>query len=174
MLEKYAGMFGRHAADVLRCTSGLTPVEIVVDDRPQASPIGELAVGIDFQGCLTECAPDTPEASRRPVSGCVLAGSATRAKARPWLAAMTRHLGLDEKLLQTADGPTDILSEYLNIVVGLAGADWSEHGFDIRFSTPKNLGGQTPPALAPADQAFHIAVAVDGGARVDFLIVFRD
>ncbi len=164
-MEKiYAQILADHVADVIHRTSGLIPAGTTVTSRPTAPPFYELAVRIDFKGAL---------ADNEKVSGFVICGSVEREESGPLLTAIARHLGFDESLADTPDGPVNILSEFLNIVIGLTGADWAEHGFEMNFSTPKNLSGQASPVIAETETAFHIAVTTDIGATVELLAVFR-
>ena len=164
MKEIYAKILGSHAADVIKRTSDLCPTGISVTGQPFAPPECQLAVRIDFKGKLAEGGP---------VEGYVLCGSVRHDQSRPLLAAMARHFGLGESLADSPQGAADILSEFLNIIIGLTGADWGEHGFDMDFSTPRNISGQALAGFTEAEQAFHIVVTADGGARVDLVAVFN-
>ena len=164
MKEIYARILGNHAAEVIKRTTDLTPTGVTVTSQPAAPPEGELAVRIDFRGAL---------ANQTPVDGYVLCGSVRHSQSRPLLAAMARHFGLDEVLADSHQGAADILSEFLNIIIGLTGADWGEHGFEMDFSTPRNVSGQAPAKLTGAEQAFHVVVTTDGGAEVDLVAVFN-
>lgn len=163
MKENYAKILGNHAADVIKRTSDLTPTGITVTRQPAAPPECELAVRINFRGTL---------ADNSSIDGYVLCGSVRHDQSRPLLAAMARYFGLSESLADSPQGAADILSEFLNIIIGLTGADWVEHGFDMDFSTPQNISGQTLPKLGRTEQAYHIVVTTDAGANVDLMAVF--
>lgn len=166
----FAEILGRHTAEVVQRASGLIPKEIKIDCQPQSSPPCELAVRIDFEGQLGPREADTPGG---PVNGYVMCGFVRQDQSRPILEAMARHLNLDEGLIDSPDGPINLLKEFLNIVVGLAGAEWAEHGFEMDFSPPLNLSGQAASAPARDKTAFHVVVDTESGARVDLLAVFR-
>ena len=163
MNEIYAKILGNHAADVIKRTSDLTPTGITVTGQLSAPPECELAVRIDFRGRLS---------NDSAIDGYVLCGSVRHDQSRPLLAAMARHFGLDESLADSPQGAADILSEFLNIIIGLTGADWCEHGFEMDFSTPENISGRVPAKFAEAGQAFHIVVTTEDGANVDLVAVF--
>lgn len=164
----FAEILGRHTAEVIQRVSGLIPKEMMVDRQPQSSPLCELSVRIDLQG-----RPGGTSSSEVPVTGYVVCGFVHQEQSRPILAAMARHLNLDDGLIDSPDGPVDLLKEFLNIVIGLTGAEWAEHGFDMDFSTPQNLSGQLIPVPARDESAFHVVVGTESGARVDLLAVFR-
>lgn len=163
MNEIFAEILGKRAAEVVRRTSDLPPTGVAVTGRIAAPPECELAVRIDFRGTMTGGAP---------VSGYVLCGSVRHEQSRPLLAAMARHFGLSGSWADSAQGAADILGEFLNIIVGLAAADWGEHGFEMDFSTPENVSGRPPSAFGPDDHPFHIVVTTEGGAEVHLLAVF--
>ena len=164
MLATYAKILGNHTADVIRRTSDLTPAEIRICPQPEVLPVCELAVRIDFKGALTD---------NEQVSGYVMCGSIKKEGSRPLINSIAHHLGLDEGLVDSPEGPLNIISEFLNIVIGLTGADWAEHGFEMRFSTPTDLSGQAPPALTGSEEIYHIIVTTKSNDRVDILAVFR-
>lgn len=163
MKKTYAQILASHVADVIRRTSDLIPTGISLTSQPTVPLFCELAVRIDFKGALTD---------NEKMSGFVICGSSKREESRPLLTAIARHLGFDESLVDTPDGPVDILSEFLNIVIGLTGADWAENGFEMNFSTPRNLSGQATPVRSANEVAFHIAVGTDVGATVDIVAAF--
>lgn len=164
MLDTYAKILGNHAADVIKRTSDLVPNEIKICSQPETLPNCELAVRIDFKGALSD---------NEKVSGYVMCGSIKKEQSRPLIASISRHLGLDEGLIDTPEGPVNIVSEFLNIVIGLTGADWAEHGFDMKFSIPSDLSGQDPPVLSGSEEIYHIVVTTSSHDRVDLLAVFR-
>ncbi|MDR1045989.1 MAG: hypothetical protein LBP33_12920 [Candidatus Adiutrix sp.] len=163
MYESYAKILGNHAAEVIRRTSNLHPTEVKVSPRPQELPSCELAVRINFEGVFSG-------GSRG--GGYVLCASARKEDSRPLLSALASHLDLSPDLIAEDRGPFNLLSEFLNIIIGLTGADWSEHGFDMNFSPPDDLSGQTLPPPGEADQAFHIVVKLENRLRLDLLAVF--
>ncbi|MDR2945576.1 MAG: hypothetical protein LBV79_02360 [Candidatus Adiutrix sp.] len=163
MKKMYAEILGNHAVELIRRTSGLTPTGLAISGQAEAPPEYELAIRIDFNGEL---------ADGSPISGYVLCGSPRFGQAYPLLASLARHFGLSPHLADSQRGSADILSEFLNIIIGLTGADWSGHGFNMEFSTPQNLSGQTFAPFAAGERAFHIAITTDGGPRVDLVAVF--
>lgn len=166
----FAEILGRHTAEVVQRATGLIPKKIKVDRHSPNPPACELAVRIDFEGRPGRRDADKPGG---PVAGYVMCGFIRQDQSRPILEAMARHLNLDEGLIDSPDGPINLLKEFLNIVVGLAGAEWAEHGFEMDFSPPINLSGQTASAPARDEAAFHVLVDTESGARVDLLAVFR-
>ena len=166
MQEIFPKILSRHTADVLSRVTDCIPDLIQVTSQPPSQLIYELSVGIDFTGRLLDEA--------RPVGGYMICGAVKRDEVGPLLAAIAAHLGLGADILETPEGPQNILNEFLNIVIGLTGADWAGHGFEINFSTPRVLSGRPLPASAEADQAFHISVSAPGGPRVDIVVVFND
>ncbi len=171
MKEQYARILANHAAEVIRCTSRLHPTGLRVLSGPEAAAPGgnpphpgELAVRIDFQGRLRDGGD---------LSGYVIGGLAGREALRPLLSAMASHLGLDDGLLDAPDGPANLLSEFLNIIVGLAAADWAEHGLETDFSPPRNVGGQARPVPAGPETAYRLQIDLDAAARLDLLAVFN-
>ncbi|MDR0882435.1 MAG: hypothetical protein LBP55_07820 [Candidatus Adiutrix sp.] len=165
MTENYARILGDHTADVIRRISDLKPTEIRITSQPTALPACELAVRIDFQGQAE---------GRELVTGYVMCGFIHHNQSRPLLQAMAHHLCFDKSLLATAEGPVNVMKEFLNIIIGLAGADWAEQGFEMNFSTPSDLSGQPLPPLGAADAAYHLVVLTDAGVKVDILAVFRE
>jgi CheY-specific phosphatase CheX len=98
---------------------------------------------------------------------------ASFAEIKPLLTGIAASLGLPADVLETETGPQNILDELFNIVMGLTGADWAEHGFEMDFSTPITLSGQPLPPPSPDDLAFHrLAVSDKAGLKVDILVVF--
>lgn len=172
MQEKYAQILANHAADVIRRTSRLHPIDLRVLSGTAASiasegsppPQDELAVRIDFQGRLSDGSP---------LSGYVIGGLAGRREMRPLLSAIANYLGLGDSLLDAPDGPTNLLSEFLNIIIGLAAADWAEHGLETDFSPPRNVGGQARPTLDGPETAYRLQIDTDAAARLDLLAVFN-
>ena len=168
MLEKLAKILGRHTADILSEVAGSEPEGVLFSGlAPQEElPVCELAVSIDFGGFLAE--------ERREIGGYLLCGAVRGAEIRPLLKAVADHLGLDPAVLETKDGPQNILDELLNIIIGLTGADWAEHGFEIKFSPPHVLSGRALPSLGSGDQAFHLFITFPAEIQVDIVIVFHD
>lgn len=169
MKTVFAEILGRHTAEVIQRASGLVPRAVEVRRQPQSPPSCELAAGIDFQGRLA--GTDGPG---RAVSGQLMCGFVRQSQAHPILAAMARHLGLDQALADQPDGRINLLKEFLNIVIGLTGAEWAEQGFEMDFSTPADLSGQPPSPPGRDETALHVTVFIDKPeARVDLLAVFR-
>ncbi len=167
MKDVYVKILADHAADVIKLTSGLTPGRVSINGRPQEPPLCELAVRIDFGGSLSD---------DRNVRGYLTCGAVSQKEFLPLLAAIAGHLGLEASVLESPDGPKDILSEFLNIIIGLTGADWSSHGFVMDFGPPADLSGRPPEPLNPSDQAYHLTLDVpsENGlvTKVDLLAVF--
>jgi hypothetical protein len=164
MWETYAKILGQHTANILTNITDCGPFNVLLIDLPRGKSARELAVSIDFDGLLLD--------SRKPVSGYMICGAVHRGDIWPLLAHIASHLGLDTSILETETGPQDILDEFLNIVIGLAGADWAEHGFEMNFSTPQPMSGQTLPLLQPDDRAFHLVASGPTGLQVDLMVVF--
>jgi hypothetical protein len=166
MWKTYANILGQHTAGILgRVTDG-GPFKIQLLDAPRERPILELAGRIDFDGHLDN--------GRKKVGGYLVCGTVHLKKMRPLLADIAVHMNLDPAILETETGPQNILDEFLNIVTGLTGADWAEHGFAIDFSPPQILSGQTLPAHLPDEQTFHVVVSALNGFQVDILVAFND
>lgn len=164
MNELFARILANHAADVIKKITGLHPTVILVEGRPKALPLYELNVCIDFQGSLSD---------NKHLRGYATCGSQRHDDSLPLLTAMATHLGFDRTLAETPDGRTNLLSEFLNIIMGLTGAGWAEHGFKIDFSTPLNLSGESPVPPENLDEAFHILINTDASAKVNILVVFN-
>lgn len=163
MQDTYAEILGSHAADLITRTSRLRPTEIKINTPPLRIGSCELAVRIDFNG---------RESDAGPMDGYVIFGFLKRDDSLPLLAALAEYFGFDPKLIQSESGPADILSEYLNIIIGLTGADWAEHGFDINFSPPANISGQALDENYADKKAYHIAIHTDTAAKMDIVAVF--
>ena len=164
MWETYAKILGQHTANILTNITDCGPFNILFSDLPRGESARELAVSIDFNGTLLD--------AQSKVSGYMVCGAVHRGDIWPLLACIAGHLGLDASILETETGPQDILDEFLNIVIGLAGADWAEHGFEMNFSIPQPLSGQTLPLLLPDDQAFQLVASGPTGLQVDLMVVF--
>jgi hypothetical protein len=165
MWENYARILGHNAVSILSRTTKGGPFTINFCDPLWERPACELAVRIDFEGVLA--------ADRKKVGGYMVCGVARFADIKPLLADIAASLGLSADVLETATGPQDILDELFNIVMGVTGADWAEHGFEMDFSTPRNLSGRPLPPPSPDDLAFQrLAVSDKAGLKVDILIVF--
>ncbi len=163
MQEIYAKILGNHAADLITRTSRLKPNGVEINAPTLKQGARELAVRIDFKGL---------ESGAGAVNGYVIGSFLKRGDALPLLSALAEYFGFDPGLTQTERGPVDILSEYLNIIIGLTGADWAEHGFDMYFSPPVNISGQTLDEDYGDKRAYHIAVHPDSAARLDIVAVF--
>jgi len=167
MLETYAKMLGYNTAGILRRITDGRDFQIQLSGLPPSKPpTCELAVSIDFEGFMDDAG--------KKVSGRMTCGSIRFTDIRPLLTGIAAHLGLEEAILETETGPQNILNEFLNIVIGQTGADWAEHGFEMNFSTPCALSGQSLPILNPDDQAFHVVVSDLAGIQVDIVVVFND
>jgi len=166
MWKTYANILGHHAADILgRVTDGGF-FHTHLDEAPREQSIRELAARIDFGGHLDE--------GRNKVDGYLVCGVGRLNEIRPLLADIAVHMRLDPAILETETGPQDILSEFLNIVIGLTGADWAEHGFEMDFSPPQILRGQTLPTPQPDDHSFHVVVSAMTGLQVDIVVAFNE
>jgi len=169
MKDIYVKILADHTADVIKRTSGLTPGRVLINECPEKLPQCELAVRIEFGGQL----PD-----KQSIRGYLSCGTVRLEEFRPLLSAMARHFGLEEALLDNPEALRDLLSEFLNIVIGLTGADWSAHGFVMDFGPPTDLSGRPLPPLKATDKAYHLTVnvPVESGpeTRVDLLAVFSD
>ncbi len=163
MKETYAKVLGSHAADLIKSTSALKPTGVSIDTPP--AKIGSCGLGVRINFC-------GKEADAGEVEGYVICGAVERDDAMPLLKALADYYGFDQKLIQSENGPSDILSEFLNIILGLTGADWSEHGFDINFSPPINVSGQPLDEDYEKRLGFHISIATDSAAKMDIVIVF--
>lgn len=163
MNQVYAQILGRHASEVISKTSDFIPTGIMVIERPTGLPRCELAVRINLVGTI---------AGNKPIVGYVLGGSVEHEGSRPLLAAMAEHFGLDGHLADSPDGAADILSEFLNITIGLAEAEWADHGLTIDFSPPENICGQSLPSFDKAEAAFHIIISAKGTTDVHIAAVF--
>jgi hypothetical protein len=172
MTEQYAKMLAAHAADALRRTKRLQPLDLRILPVPAASadaegaapPPDELAVRIDFQGRLRD---------GTPLSGYVIAGLAGRQEMRPLLVAMAGLMGFEESLLDTPEGPIHLLNEFLNIVIGMAVAEWARQGLQTDFSPPRNVGGQARPAPDGSATAYRLQIVTDAAVPLHLLVVFN-
>jgi hypothetical protein len=167
MWDTYAKIVGQHTANILTSITDCGPFNILLSDLPRGrgSSVRELAVIIEFKGVLTD--------RQEEVNGYMACGGVHRSDVWPLLAYIAGHLGLDMSILETETGPQDILDEFLNIVIGVAGADWAEHGFEMDFTTPHPLSGRTLPPFKPDDEAFHLVVSGPTGLQVDIMVVFN-
>ncbi|MDR1922315.1 MAG: hypothetical protein LBS31_11325 [Candidatus Adiutrix sp.] len=166
MKRIYAEIFGRHAADVIEGASGIKTRGIKVDGGGASDakpPVCELAVGIPFSGTA---------ADDGAISGGVVCGFVTAAEAGPLMKALADHFGLGEAPLERPDGPADILSELLNIIIGLTGAEWSEHGFEMDFGPPVVVSGRPDFELPESAQIYHIAIRLENGPDVNTVAAF--
>ena|GEM_PF-3262244 len=167
MWDVFAQILGRHTAAILGEVTERKPDRLRLSrlSCQETLSVCELAVLIDFHGLLTE-------GREKRVSGYMACGAVSGADIKPLLKAMAGHLGLDPAILETAAGPQNILNEFLNIVIGLTGADWAEHGFEMSFSPPQVLSGLPLPPRVQDDQAFHLYVSAPDGIQVDIVVVF--
>lgn len=165
MKEHYAQILAKHAASTITLTTGFITTRVEVLDQLTYPDKCALAVSIDIEGVSS---------GHDDISGCVVIGSQLHEESRPLLLAMVRHFGLQETLLDAPDGPTNILGEFLNIIIGLTGEEWAELGFDLNFSTPKDVSGQALlQSVAAAGAAFCIKVYVDDILMGDLLVYFN-
>jgi CheY-specific phosphatase CheX len=165
MWDTYAKIVGQHTANILTSITDCGPFNILLSELPRGMSARELAVSIEFKGVLTD--------RQEEVNGYMVCGGVHRSDVWPLLAYIVSHLGLDMSILETETGPQDILDEFLNIVIGVAGADWAEHGFEMDFTTPHPLSGHTLPLLKPDDEAYHLVVSGPTGLQVDIMVVFN-
>lgn len=166
MWEFFSKILGRHTASLLDKIADGGPFCVQLCERPRERPLSQLAVDIDFDGVLTE--------GLKKVNGYVICGAASYADVRPLLTDIADHLGLEASILETESGPQNILKEFLNIVIGLTGAEWAENGFDIDFSTPDIISGRVLPPIGSGDHSFHLVASSPAGIRVDILVVFNE
>jgi len=166
MWESYAKILSHHVARILNQISDDGPFSVRYREPPRERPVYELAVRIDFEGLLTEM--------RRKVGGYLVCGLASLADSRPLLRHVAAYLGVEAAVLETKHGPQNILNEFMNIVIGLTEANWTEQGFEINFSTPRNLSGHIYHQPSPKEQSFRLAVSAETGPRADILVVFTD
>ena len=162
----YAKILGNHTAALLTGIATDGPYTTHSLEPPEDRPFFELAARITFEGVLAE--------TRQKGRGHIVCGVVNLTNDRPLLKDMAAYLGLGADALETENGPQNILNEFLNVVIGLAGSTWSEHGFAINFSTPRALSGQPMPPPAPDHQSFHVVVSSPHGLQVDILVVFRE
>ena len=166
MRSVFARILGQHAADILSQMTNSKPGVIEVGRLIPQGTSYELAAGIDFTGALAE------EGSAQ--GGRLICGAVKKADIEPLLAAVVQRLGLNRDILDTPNGPQDLLNEFLNIIIGLTGADWAVHGYDMDFSPPRVLNSLSLPTPESGDQAFYIKVFTEAGPQVDIAVVFCD
>jgi len=166
MWKTFAQILGRHTADILSRVTDSGPFHIQIHDATLERPVCELSVRIDFDGHLDK--------EQKKVVGYLICSTVRLNEMRPLLAEIAVHMNLDPAILETETGPQDILSELLNMVIGLTGADWAEHGFEMDFPPPQVLRGQALPAPQPGDHAFHVIVSASAGLQVDIAVAFND
>lgn len=110
----------------------------------------DMRVGINFES--------------REIRGGLLAG-----KAGPeLLKTLARSHHLEEDRAQ--DSADDLLAEFLNIVIGLAAADWAEKGLEIEFSSPEKA------SLIPVKNDEQICRLLLGGRpehQLTLILFFR-
>ena len=167
MKDIYAQILARHAADVIKTTCALDSVDIMIEANPKELPLCEWSVRIDFQGSLAS-------SGQEKLKGYVICGALLRDDALPLIAAISRYFGLDDSFLLLPNGPADLLSEFLNIIIGLTGAGWAEQGFEMEFSTPRNLGQLPDAPMGSSGQTFYIGLTANNNAKVEILVVFED
>jgi hypothetical protein len=167
MLETYAKIVGRHTAGLLSRVTNGGRFRVRLYDLLRERPVCELAARIDFEGVMAN--------GRKVVEGYMVCGAIKFVDILPLLSDIAVHLGLEASIVDTEDGPQNLLNEFLNIVIGLTGADWAEHGFEMNFSIPQTLSGQALPPFNPREHAFHlVVVSAATGLHVDILVVFND
>ena len=162
MKKCYVDILAAKTARLLEENSGgMCRVEpIAVSGR---FPAWELAAQIDFQG---------QGGQGEDIKGCLICGSECREDLEPLLKSVCARLGCGEELLATPQGPANILSEFLNIAIGVAGADWEKQGFAMDFSPPVNLSGQ-PPQISDEAEVFQLLFSGDNGLRLKLLAAFH-
>lgn len=163
MENTYAKILGNHAADLIARTSRLKPAGLAVKEPPAEMPACDLAVRIDFRG--------QPAEGPGPVSGSVYAAFLRGEDAQAFLEPLAEHFDINPAVLSTAEGRANVLSEFLNIIVGLTGADWDEHGLAIDFSPPEVVAGRLPGASG-GRRAYLVSITTEPPARLDLLVSF--
>ncbi|UQZ90905.1 hypothetical protein C4J81_17480 [Deltaproteobacteria bacterium Smac51] len=163
MQATYAKILGNHTADVITRTSKLKPLDIKINTPPKQIGSCDLAVRIDFNGKVS---------GEGDVNGYVVCGFLKRNESLPLLQALAEYFGFDKSLVETEEGPANVLSEFLNIIIGLTGADWAEHGFDMDFAPPSVISGQPLNEDYSNKKAYHVSVHTDSAAKVDIVAVF--
>jgi len=165
MWKKYAQILADHIAGLLTSIASGGPFTARFRELSAERPAYELAARISFEGLLSE--------TRKKARGHLICGLVRLEDNLPLLKDLAAYIGLGEAALESETGHQDVFNEFLNIVTGLTGANWSEYGFVINFSTPCALSGQIPP-LSRDVQAFHLLISADKGPQLDMLVVFRE
>lgn len=161
MQQLYAQIVADQAAELITKIAGLNPASIEVAPGSEALAEGSLTLFIEFRSV---------SAAQRG-GGRLLCSCPPQDDGQwPLIQAIARTMGFDQSLMDSPDGPANILGEYLNMVMGLAAADWAEQGFQIYFSTPKIFNSLQVPTNSPG--RFQMTIITDCGARLDLRLSF--
>ena len=170
MKELYANIMARCVSDLLKRTRDNFPVTSKVLNKTTGWPTFELGTKVEFSGTIS----NGNLAGKAPASGYVALGLVGVGDvATPTLVAMARSFNCCESVIDTPTGPENILSEFLNIIIGLTASEWAEHGFDLTFSSPLNYSGVGPSEKLEEDHSFRIMMSGGNGMSFDFLVVFN-
>ncbi len=160
MQQLYAQIVADQAAELITKIAGLKPASIEVAPGSEALAEGSLTLFIEFRSV---------SAAQRG-GGRLLCSCPPQDGQWPLIQAIARTMGFDQSLMDSPEGPANILGEYLNMVMGLAAADWADKGFQIYFSTPKIFNG--PQAAPNSPGRFQMAIVTECGARLDLRLSF--
>ncbi|MGL4208955.1 MAG: hypothetical protein ACRCTY_06160 [Candidatus Adiutrix sp.] len=165
MNQIYAKILGTHAALAIENISGvkIRKVEVIGGRSAIESPACELAARVGFSGHVN---------GTTPVDGCVACGLESARESLPFLGAVARHFDLDEELLAQPKWLDSLVSELLNIIVGRAGADWANHGFEMLFLPPEVISNQAVEKFPSGAKSYHIVLLVDNGPNINVALAF--
>ncbi len=164
MFQAYAEILGRHAADAVRRMTGLKlkHIEVVSEPVTVSHEPYQTAIFINFFGRLKD----------KKIRGYCVFGFGCNDDARPIAQAVAECLGLSPKLAENMQGIYDILSELLNVIIGLTGAGWSDQDLDISFDPPDIHTGETLPPVAPNAQTYKTTIEADKDVTVNIITRF--
>ena len=170
MKELYGNIMARCVSDLLRRTRSNFPVTSKVLNKTTGWPTFELGTKVEFSGTIS----NGNLRDKAPASGYVALGLISMGTvATATLLAMARSFHCCESVLNSPTGPENVLSEFLNIVIGLTASEWADHGFDLTFSSPLNYSGVVCPATLEEGQTFQIMITGGNDIAFDFLVVFN-
>jgi CheY-specific phosphatase CheX len=164
MYHRYAEILGKHASDVFKSMSGLTPTKINVFPTGVFQKITyPLGVRVDFSGSSD---------LGHLVTGFFICAFDSFEAASEIAKSIAVHLGLEAQIAEQKEGVDNVVAEFLNIVIGLTCSDWAESGLRIDFNPPEKLVEHHIHPVSKEAMAFHLIIETSDSLKVSIFLNF--
>ncbi|KXS56795.1 MAG: hypothetical protein AMR96_00630 [Candidatus Adiutrix intracellularis] len=147
MQNIYDKILGVYAGDVTSCITACILKFIRINTKFQDLFLCDLSIHINFQSYLVDTDSKT-------VFSYLICSLVKRVESLPLLATIAIYLRLRIDILDTSDGSTNIIGEFLNIAINLTKAKWTEQSFEIKKITPPQPEWPTPAQFDPIQLGF--------------------